>query len=285
MQFLYFIPNASKDAIQLDQVIAAGLGDVLRDRLTPSDLAGSGRLAIGGASNGPGGHNGVVLQCLVPNVFTPSDEDQPPPVVGYYPKLHTWQPAATGNAAYWIGYDPHALPAPEDLARDNSVSGYFETLGDGREWLCPVIRQYLGQVNLPDVWRVVNGQIVSTVKPDWQGAWELSGQIWESHVSRSDPDVATAMLWCCKLLGINYRIGPMEASLLGLLGRDEYPNVLRAAIHGPGIEPRKAALKKSESPVGPPESTSRGSGDSPPNTAPPVASCISSPTVSEIPGP
>lgn len=283
MQFLYFIPNVMRDAVAIkDAVIAAGLGDVLRDRLTTNDLTGLGRLAIASITNGPGGHNGIILQCVAPST---GDDSNPPPAPGYYPKQHTWE-QIPGTGA-WIGHDPHALPAPEDLERDQIISGYLLPLGDGHDWACPVIRLHMGQVNLPDVWRMVQGQIVKQIKPDWQWAWDLSGEIWDSHVNKQDPTVETAFLWCSKLLGINYRVGPVETSILGLLGRDELPGILRAANHGPFIASITAELKKNvpESPVETPSTSTPGAEVSTPTTAPAAANSNSPPTESASPTP
>ena len=299
MQFLYFVPNLLREDVpkMREAIIAAGLGDVLRDRLANNDLAGLGRLAIASITNGPGGHSGLILQAV-----DHIDNNNPPPAPGYYPKQHTWErlsqtpPLTKGgqgglstspDATAWIGYDPHDLPGPQDLERDQIISGYYQPLGDGHDWACPVIRMHLGKVNLPDVWRLVNGKIVSQIKPDWQWAWDLSGQIWDSHITGADPTVETAFLWCSKLLGINYRIGPVEASILGLLGRDELPGILRAAIHGPFVEWAKAELKKSDpaSSVETPVNSTPGAEASTLTTVPAEANCTSPPTESANPNP
>lgn len=238
MQFLYFIPNAPKDGLQKSHIVAAGLGGILRDRLTPEDLAGSGRLAIAGVTNGPGGLHGVILQVQIENVFAPDDADTAPTAVGYYPQRQTWQPMFSAGSplpAAYIGFDPADLPTPEDLERDTLISGYDRELADGRIWMTPIVRLTHDTHLLPDTWKVEGGKVVSKIKPDWAWAWDLSGQIWDWFVNKTTLDRDTAFDWCARLLSINYRVGPVEIGILNVLGKSEYQDILHDAIAGPMI--------------------------------------------------
>ncbi len=240
MNFAYFVPLNMP--LKPEDVIKTGLGDVLRDRLTNTDLSGLGRLSVASVSNGPGGHNGTFLQC---RSEAADDEDAEPVAVGYFPKTQTWEQAG----GYWLGYDPAHLPGPDDLRRDRVIDSYPMTLEDGRDWLCPVIRLADNKTTLPDVWRLKDGKFQSVVKPDWEWAWELTGELWDRwFLFDGEVPQDLAFQWCSKLLGINYRVGPYEAGILGLFGSVSYPAVLRAAINGPIIEYMREQQKKSITP-------------------------------------
>src|SRR4051812_25724656 len=107
MQFLYFLPSVSRDSIKPADIVKAGLGDTFRDRMTQTDLSGAGRLAIASVGNGPGGHNGTILQCL-PEEVAEVDDNDAPAVIGYFPAQQTWEQVG----GYWIGYAPQSLPSP-----------------------------------------------------------------------------------------------------------------------------------------------------------------------------
>jgi hypothetical protein len=239
MNFQYFLPGVSRQSVTRELLIAAGLGAVLRDRMTANDLCGQGSLALADVTSGPDGYSGTILYPLT-EAEQEADEDAPPPRIGYYKDEQTWDKFA----GYYVGWNPDALPAPEDLEQDVMLKGFYETLGDGRRWLCPLIRMVNGGNNLPDVWGVRNGKFTMSVKPDWNWAWDLSGEVWDYYSREADIPFELAFEWAVRLLGINYRIGPVEATALGLFGRNDYMPVLRASIHGPFFEKLLAAQKK-----------------------------------------
>lgn len=243
MLFQYFITEPRQNLTR-EHITRHGLHSVLRDRMTVQDLTGTGRLAVRDIVVGPGGLEGSILCPLTTDVRDGEHEG-----IGYYPQNQEWlQVPVPGDTGYWLGWNPASLPTPDDLQRDTIVSGYWQALGDGQQWACPVIRQKHGASNLPDVWRLKDGKVVSTVKPDWQWAWDLSGEVWDAMVAEGEIDQSLAFVWCAKLLSINYRIGPEECSVLGLFGRDEYRDVLQAAVNGPLIELLMEQQKKSSSP-------------------------------------
>lgn len=239
MNFLYFVPGVTRQTLGRDLLVAAGLGDVLRDRLTPNDLAGIGGLALAEVQHGPDGHSGVILYPMTDDERA-GGEEMPPLVIGYYKGSQEWEPFG----GYYVGWVPDDLPTPEGLEREQSLRGYPEILGDGREWICPLIRMEHGQHNLPDVWGIRQGKFSAWVKPDWAWAWDLTGEIWDYFSKQKDIPNALAFEWVVKLLSINYRVGPIEVTALKLFGRDEYRVVLEAAIHGPLIERIRGTQKK-----------------------------------------
>lgn len=221
-----------RDTITSDKLKAAGLGDIFRDRMSNNDLAGNGRNAISYVMHGPDGVAGVLLQ---PLAAEPQESDGVG--LGYYPDRQQWVKVEVGGkVGYYIGYDPSNLPGPQDLERDKMISGYMEQLGGGQEWEAPVIRLKDSKTNLPDIWKLKSGRVVASVRNDWQWAWDLSGEIWEWFTAEDSVNEELAFVWCAKLLGINYRVGAEEVSILGLLGKDFFSPILRAAVNGPLIE-------------------------------------------------
>lgn len=263
--FLYFIPKTLRQEINRERIVAAGLGDVLRDRLSRDDLANKGRLAIADVIHGPDATQGTIVY---PLPTTPQDDEANG--IGYYPATQKWRHIpATGGAGYWVGWDPENLPTPEALERETLISGYLEELGDGGFWECPIIRLVHGGFNLPDTWGLQDGKVVARVKKNWQWAWDLSGEIWDQLCSGSDPVREVAYSWCAKLLSINYRVGLAEVEILDLLGTNEATTILRAAINGPFIEKLREEQKKRSTPETDNQSTSSpGSADSIPDSAP-----------------
>lgn len=265
LNFLYFLPQILRQDVTKEKLIAVGLGTTLRDRMSKDDLANKGRLAMGDVLHGPAGHAGTIVY---PLPTTPTDDEADG--VGYYPDRQQWlHVEVDGTAGYWIGWNPEQLATPEDLQRDSVVSGYLEELGDGQLWECPIIRLQQGKVNLPDTWGLKQGKVVSRVRPDWKWAWELSGTIWDQLIAGIDPTEETAFSWCAQLLSINYRVGPEELSIMGVLGVASASVILRTAINGPFIEQLRAEQKKRNTPeTDSVSSSSPGSKDGTQPTAP-----------------
>lgn len=264
MQFLYFLPGVSRDSISPEEVIRAGLGDTLRDRMTPTDLSGNGRLIVASVNNGPGGHNGTILQ-VIPEQTEEPDEDAPAVAIGYFPKQQQWEQVGK----YWVGWDPNNLPTPEDLERDEFCGESEVTLGDGRVWMCPVIRLTQGAHRLPDVWKLVNGKFTSVIKPDWAWAWDLTGDIWDWYTSDRTKTQPELFEWAIRLLSINYRVGPCEAGILGLIGSREYKTILYRAIGGLLWDQSEGQKKVDDTPsTANGVSSSAGAGDYTPATPP-----------------
>jgi len=254
MNFLYFVPNVARDAMTKDSLIKAGLGDVLRDRLTSNDLCGQGKLAIAHVMSGPGGHAGVILYPMTSKEMKP-DDDRPPLIVGYYPENQTWESAGR----YYVGWVPDDMPTEEGLRRDLMIEGSLELLANHQRWLCPMIRMKQGKINLPDVWCVKDGKFHSRIKDDWAWAWDLSGEIWDHFHRQVDIPYELAFEWSIKLLSMNYRVGPVEVGALGLIGSREYQDILISAVNGPFIEMiREAEKKRNAPPPAEPVSTTPG---------------------------
>lgn len=247
--FLYYLPGKQVGALTRDDIRAAGLADVLCDCLE-SQLAFQRRLIVNQVhARGPDGSSGVIL------TTQPALGQEIPHKLGYYPAEQTWS-AVRGQGsgvrhqaeslltpdscplspAYYLGYDNTHKPTPEFLARPELVSGYEHELGDGRYWTCPTIRHYGRSPNLPRTMGLdAEGVFGMRVLPAFEWAWQLSGEIWERVFVAPNLPWPDAFRLAVGALSLNYRIGPHEASALGLVTTSNFQSIFDAAIDWPKV--------------------------------------------------
>lgn len=258
--FLYFLPGVSNGTISRDVVIERGLGDVLRDCVAgPRDFD---RLTVRPVVHGPEGAGGVIIAA----------DNEKRDVIGYYPKIQTWE----NFGSYWLGFDTASPPKPADLERPGRIAGYDHILGDDQVWHVPIIRRYSQLPNLPRAMGYdAAGEFALRVLPSYEWAWDLSGRIYEKSFNPQQRfPFQDAFDWSVGVLSLNYRIGPREAGLLGLLTTENYQRVFDAAIDMPKVfellgEPDDDESKKNESPPEP-ANTSPGPAENSPITPPPA---------------
>ncbi len=224
-EFLYYLPGAEATAARIE---AVGLGYALGDGFQQRPVL-----------HGPDANAGVVLGSKAAGAES----------IGYYPNRQTWRRIPQSSA--WCGYDTDAPPGPGDLVRPDPLGGHEVELADGRHWLVPVARMVVddgGSLRYYD-------RLPRRMHLDDDGAWtagepreryrELDAIV-ESHIQAAigeagvegiarlaiDPASAIAVL------AVNYRLGPVEADVLGLFdwnGRQAM-RVLDAACDLPGLE-------------------------------------------------
>ena len=110
------------------------------------------------------------------------------------------------------------------------------------------------------------GQFEMRVMPDFEWAWELSGQIFDRVFGSPDLTFADAFSLAIQALGLNYRIGRREASQLGLITTENFQAIFEAAVdwkivHELLLEQaagEEAIKKKDEASVPEPANTSDG---------------------------
>lgn len=217
--FLYFLPT-EKRAVTADDFKAAGLGHALRDN---AGISAVHTLA------GPGNAAGVV--CCVDGDGTPK----------YDPVTQTWRKGP--NGAYHVGFANDARPAPEDLVRERVYDGAAVRLLDGNQWIIPRCFAVLDD-RPPTLPRVLDfdedGEtLLSRVHPRYADLCERAFELWMEW-SAQRPLKSTNQ-WRVRLaadaLGVNYRLGPIEAvALLNLLATDEVGLILRAVIDADAVE-------------------------------------------------
>lgn len=231
MSFLYFMPG-SKSKPTPEAIEAADLAYAF-DKLPE----------FWGCDHGPDGQPGVVL------------------AVGsaqrYKPEVQDWQAMPGNQAGVWIGIPKGKAIGPAELLRKDTLPGHAIELGDGNHWLTPVIRAAVPEsgnpfafaINLPqrstrdETGQWVPGPVLDRYRP----LWDLA-TTWHDHYFATGADDAEqdtddpfegddafdkAHAAAITVLSANYRIGPAEADLLGLLTSQNVADVLNSTIDIP----------------------------------------------------
>lgn len=229
--FLYYLPAANYSDHRPEVLVARGLGTQFLDLLASPRLleAGSAKRYVHNA--GPDGGAGLLIM-PAPPAGIPDAE------VGYFCDRQEWIPAGA-HGDYWLGWSKDALPTPESLERpaDIRLAGHLQTLGDLHDWLLPVVRRPSGATALPQRmgFSRATGKFELAVCPEYEAAWQAAGEIfdWIFHPRYLPFEKAFAL--CVQVLALNYRVGPLEASILGLLTTQNFERVFEAAIDWPKI--------------------------------------------------
>lgn len=192
---------------------------------------------------GPDGHPGLCISAL------PVVGREPPRRMGFYPQESAivWEQLGPD---LWGAIDAEFSPTPSDLARPRLTAGHAVSLDDGREWIVPVIRRWDGGCGLPQrAWWNALGEFRLDPKPDYRDLWEQSAEaeaLFGTPGAKIPYEHGIAM--ALAFLGLNYRLGKPEQTLLGLVHTGNFQNVLWAAIDGPkvaaALEEIEAAQKK-----------------------------------------
>lgn len=233
--FLYYVPNAKLGATPAD-LAAAGIAHAI-------DALG---YATGRVTGGPDGGDGLLLG------YFPKQEH----LVRYLPDKQDHRKIPGTDA--WVLWYKDDLPTPDELARpiDFQLAGRPVRLLDDREWVVPVIRAWGAdddgagwELQLPTCLGVdgdgqwCRGEIVPRFAELWRQGMRWA-EVWFAGfgeaMGRERPDddstsfqveldaqeqydLATACL------GVNYRLGPVEATVLGLLSEPHGTAILNTA--------------------------------------------------------
>lgn len=230
--FLYYIPDAVNSAEPTRESLQAGpLGSVFWDLLHSQALYDARIRVFTIHSGGPDGLSGRIVAAMPAAGLT-----GPPPGIR---AGQTWQRVlvpADGTKVpheYWIGYDR----LPLDLRREYLVPGIEHELGDGQIWECPIVRKMGVQCNLPSKWGIdpQSGEFRALMLPRYQSAWDSAGKIFDAQLSGNLTKLDAVKL-CAEMLGVNYRVGWQEISILGLLDDTTWKHVWRAATDAEFVE-------------------------------------------------
>jgi hypothetical protein len=278
--FLYFIPGV-QPTTRREDLRQFGL-DYALDRC----------VSVGQVTAGPDGQPGILL----------ADGNRVAAgAVRYDPTRQDWAavPAnrrPAGAPAVWVGVERAAenRPGPEDLARSRMLPGHQVELADERLWLVPVARACAADedgtvrgfaVALPrGVGLDSDGRwTAGSVLPRYRRLWELAEEWWaaftggriEGQTIQTDFSDASAFDSAVECLQANYRVGPVEISLLGLLDDgDALRRILDALVDWPvWLAAQKKMTGSSDPGVSPGPD---GSPDSTQLTGPPSPTCGSS---------
>lgn len=255
--FFYFLPGTQVGSLTREAVRAAGLGEALRDCLQSPQAFAQRLIQHQIHSRGPDGSSGVML---IPKPV----RGELPERIGVYADSQSWK----NCGGYWLGFDLEHRPQAEALERPELVPGVECLLGDGRAWKCPTIRRMGRYPALPQAMGLnAVGEFEMQVLPDWEWAWNLSGQIFDQVFSSPSVAWETAFGFSVAALGLNYRIGPREASALGLITTLNVQSIMEAVVDWIKVKELLEASvddvtdpdkKKEAGPAAPPVNTSPG---------------------------
>lgn len=233
--FLYYVPGVQ--VVTADIAARAGLGYVLERDITSVHV-----------NRGPDGRDGAV--CAI-------DGSQAIGRVRYVVDEQAWRRVPGSEA--WVGLWTTERPGPADLARASQLGGHWVEMGDGQRWLAPVARQVIGsetgeisgvrcalpqRLELSESGQWEFGPVVE----QYRGLWEIACQWFEVLLGAADGAMTMDFDDCCdeavRALAVNYRLGRVEAALLGLLTVESVRSVLGALVDLPTIEGWRAGEKK-----------------------------------------
>lgn len=258
--FLYYIPG-HEGQVSLEQLKTAGLEYAFETQPTANGVQG-----------GPDNGNGVIV---AQEPFTAAHQ------IRYLPEQQIWRKMPQREIYLGIYGDPAESgfevppcpPGPGDLARREMLDGYLLELGDGRQWQIPVAREasekdgrLVSQSALPrrmelnEAGEFVPGDplpqfaSLSSAAEEYYNAFDRAVKE-DGGTIRFEFDDQAAVT----VLAANYRIGPLEVVMLGLLtyGGPYAVRVLSLAIDLPGLAElqKKTASAGSASGDGPSEGT------------------------------
>jgi len=234
--FLYYLPGRQPGP-SASEVQVAGLSYALDGPISTVNVRG-----------GPDGGDGTLV-ALASAV--------PPERLRFQADAQTWRKQSNQDHALWVGLhkDPALIPDPQSLARPKQLAGHEVLLGDERPWLVPVARGWIEEDGdlrwyqalpqrsvLSDDGRWQAGGVVARFAPLWDLAvrYEEARRLAFLGVEASeDQNVQVAFDFdgihqaAVEALQFNYRIGPAEADLLGLLTWDISREILEAVIDVP----------------------------------------------------
>jgi len=216
---------------------APGLRTMNRQKMVELGLAhvlADGGPTYCGMNPGPDGGEGVA--------FAVGPVDQEDPGLEICNRAN-WQELP--GSEVWVGFDPEALPKPEELARDRQIQGHQVRLADGQQWNVPVARSISGESYLPQRLRW-NGEnwFPGGVTEKYEQLFEQACRLWDVLVNASEETV-TLTDECgvvAMALAVNYRVGPGEISVLGLLDTQSEVRAVKALVDWPALEVLKKKL-------------------------------------------
>jgi len=200
-----------------------------------------------GQGAGPGGGGGSLVG--VPDARGEVDLHR----LRYAEAGQTWL-RVPGSDVVMVGCWDDAPPLPEDLARKTQVEGHWVTLGDGRKWLVPAARHWQLEDGEPRWLLALPTKRTVTPEGKWvegpvaarfRDLWDRVVRITESEDKALQNADESALDWLnvdvqCGLvvdaLAVNYRVGPAEVALLGLLQTGIFLAVLDALNDKPTLK-------------------------------------------------
>lgn len=228
-QVVYYIPKTRSAPAPV--IAAAGLDYALTE----------GATAVRPVDRGPDDGGGV----LVADNRIQSDD------LIWTPGDQQWQPMITANGdrpPAWAGICAGRRPGPSDLALKKQAPGNAVTLGDGQSWIIPAAVSNVRESPIPQTMSVDGqGNLIKTAVERFAKLQDYGERIFAQYrrdaeraaalaqappTEPEEPDDADELddsisdedaFWMAvEALSLNYRVGPVEVSLLGLVRNDLY---------------------------------------------------------------
>lgn len=230
--FLYYVPGGTR-RITLDELRVRGLGHAFDRPPTAAEIL----------ARGPDGGTGVIV---ADPQRVPAARIRMAAGEQVWRRIGSKSPEQDGHP--YVGYWLAEKPGPADLLRSPALSGHAVTLGDEREWLCPIARWLTGDPALPRASELSeDGQWQpGPVLGRYQRLWDIACRWWDT-LSRAevidegdgarmrfDFDGLHAAAVDC--LQAQYAIGPVECAMLGLLNEQAAVEVLNAVVDWPTLK-------------------------------------------------
>jgi hypothetical protein len=224
--FLYYLPG--KNSVKLPDAQAAGLG-----------YAFEKSCLCRGCAHGPDGDDGATFAATDANL-------------GFWREQQTWR-KIPGSPA-WAGYFNDAKPTPADLVREHPLFGHTVELCDGQKWTVPLARQAFEHdgaistaVNLPERADLdeSGNWVLGAVDSKYADLWKTACAFWDSLIGaetaeggvRMQLNLPSKLDAAVTALQANYRIGRIEAAMLGILNDVKVDEVLIASGYDTRKEP------------------------------------------------
>jgi hypothetical protein len=225
--FNYFLPALDKDQVapngELDHALLRSISLHLAEALADVKTVPA-HAAVLNVNRGPSGTSGV---CIAPTL-----KHRGVPSVFYDCKVQEWKEALGGK--YWVGWLRNASIAPEELERWEILIGAQVPDDAGRKWTVPIARAPHMQAEfgtLPQAFCIdpISGEPKSYLQPSHAWLWELAGIIRDWYSSQAEPpedatpaekaahaprDFKELVRHAGKILGVNYRLSPVELNVL-----------------------------------------------------------------------
>jgi hypothetical protein len=245
--FLYFVPGKSRINVPGD-LPALGLDHVFRD--TAPIERGVNR----GPTDGTGG--GVIIAAkgsVAPErlMLQPNGGAQ------------RWRPIPNNPAKAWCGMYVEDPPTPDELIRSRVIDGHLMTLGDGRQWLCPIARAVgqtaagprdycalprttdigddgnwsVGEIDMlfVDLWSIACNYFDALSDAIDAAAGDDESQGDEARKLAVEFDFAGVRENAMRCLQAHYKVNRIEVVMLDLFRAEDHAhNVLQALIDWPG---------------------------------------------------
>jgi len=231
---IYFFPGVSikelvpRDVFNADVLRECGLESVLGDIRQVRDSCSLFELV----KPGPGNATGTLLTVTNGN---------PPARSGYLPDAQDWHEKPAGFDV-WVGIDREDIPTPSDLARRKILHGYEIELSDNETWTVPIIRcpfgrESHGQSSLPmDYVYGRDGVAKAVITEEYMDLWRLTGEAWDHWYDRENHasiEFETLLRIGVESLGLSYRYGKIEQTVLRLMNSRNWEDVIAAVLDVP----------------------------------------------------